>query len=77
MRDKQPPRRKADSGRRLLAQRGVHKQGNASSDTVQSDFDRNSMLSSKEAASALLHLAEQPSSQLIEDIILMPAAGAF
>ena len=46
-------------------------------DTVQSDFDRNSMLSVENAASELLHLAEQPSTQVIEDLTLMPATGAF
>tara|TARA_Y100001968_G_C19365717_1_gene722398 strand:+ start:205 stop:912 length:708 start_codon:yes stop_codon:yes gene_type:complete len=47
------------------------------SDTVQSNFDRRSMLSSNQAASALLHLAEQPYDQIIEDLTLMPASGAF
>ena len=47
------------------------------SDTVQSGFDRKSMLSEDQAASAILHLAEQPSSQIIEDLTLMPASGAF
>ena len=46
-------------------------------DKVQSNFDRNAMLSAEQAASALLYLAEQPSSQIIEDITLMPANGAF
>ena len=46
-------------------------------DTVQSDFDRNSMLSAECAASALLHLSEQPATQVIEDLTLMPAKGAF
>ncbi|WP_320667325.1 SDR family oxidoreductase [Prochlorococcus sp. MIT 1307] len=46
-------------------------------DTVQSDFDRNSMLTVENAASALLYMAEQPSSQVIEDLTLMPATGAF
>ncbi len=46
-------------------------------ETVQSDFDRNSMLPVEHAASALLHLAEQPSTQVIEDLTLMPATGAF
>jgi len=46
-------------------------------DTVQSDFDRNSMLSVENAASALLHLAEQPPRQVIEDLTLMPATGAY
>ncbi len=47
------------------------------SETVQSDFDRNSMLSVDQAAQALLHLANQPSTQVIEDIVLMPSMGAF
>ncbi len=46
-------------------------------ETVKSNFDRSAMLSSEQAASALLYLAEQPSSQLIEDLTLMPSAGAF
>ena len=46
-------------------------------DTVQSEFDRDSMLSVENAASALLYLAEQPSTQVIEDLTLMPATGAF
>ncbi len=46
-------------------------------DSVQSDFDRDSMLSVENAASALLHLAQQPSTQVIEDLTLMPASGAF
>ena len=46
-------------------------------ETVQSDLDRDSMLSVENAASALLHLAEQPSTQVIEDLTLMPATGAF
>ena len=47
------------------------------SDTVQSDFDRNSMLSPDKVASVLLRLAEQPPEQVIEDLTLMPATGAF
>ena len=46
-------------------------------ETVQSDFDRNAMLPVEEAASALLHLAQQPPTQVIEDLTLMPAIGAF
>ena len=45
-------------------------------ETVKSDFDRNSMLPVEHAASALLHLAEQPTTQVIEDLTLMPATGA-
>jgi len=46
-------------------------------DTVHSDFDRKAMLSVESAASALLYLAEQPSSQVVEDLTLMPTSGAF
>ena len=47
------------------------------SDTVGMQFDRNSMLSVEQVAFELLHLANQPSNQIIEDITLMPSAGAF
>ena len=46
-------------------------------ETVQSDFDRHAMLSVDQAAEALVSLVEQPSSQVIEDLTLMPATGAF
>jgi short-subunit dehydrogenase len=46
-------------------------------ETVQSDFDRRAMLSVDQAAEALVNLAEQPINQVIEDLTLMPAAGAF
>ncbi len=46
-------------------------------DTVQSNFDRNSMLSVEQVATTLLQLAEQPSNQVIEDLTLMPSTGAF
>ena len=46
-------------------------------ETVQSDFDRRAMLSVDQAAEILANLAMQPSNQLIEDLTLMPAAGAF
>ena len=45
--------------------------------TVQRDFDRRARLSIDQAAQALLHLAEQPTNQVIEDLTLMPAIGAF
>ena len=45
------------------------------SETVHSSFDRRAMLSPERAAEALLSLAQQPSSQTVEDITLMPAAG--
>ena len=46
-------------------------------ETVQSDFDRRAMLSVDQAAETLANLVMQPSNQLIEDLTLMPAAGAF
>ena len=46
-------------------------------ETVQSDFDRRAMLSVDQAADALVSLVEQPTNQVIEDLTLMPAAGAF
>ena len=47
------------------------------SEYVNSDFNKNSMLSSDSVSETILFIAEQPQSQLIEDIILMPATGAF
>ena len=46
-------------------------------DTVQSSFNRDAMLPVQEAAIQLLYLASQPSSQVIEDLTLMPSTGAF
>ena len=46
-------------------------------ETVQSDFDRRAMLSVDQAADALVSLVEQPTNQVIEDLTLIPAAGAF
>ena len=46
-------------------------------DTVQSSFNRDTMLSVEQAASQLLKLAQQPKTQIIEDLVLMPATGAF
>ena len=46
-------------------------------EAVQSDFDRCAMLSVDQASEALVSLAEQPSNQVIEDLTLMPATGAF
>ena len=45
------------------------------SETVHSSFDRRAMLFPERVAEALLSLAQQPSSQIVEDITLMPAAG--
>ena len=47
------------------------------SDTVGMQFDKNSMLSVDQVAFELLHLANQPINQIIEDITLMPSGGAF
>ena len=47
------------------------------SEFVNSDFNKDSMLSSNSVSETILFIAEQPKSQLIEDIILMPATGAF
>ena len=46
-------------------------------ETVQSDFDRRAMLTVDQAAETLVNLAEKPVNQVIEDLTLMPAAGAF
>ena len=47
------------------------------SDTVGMQFDRDSMLSVDQVAFELLHLANQPNNQIIEDLTLMPSSGAF
>ena len=47
------------------------------SESIESDFDRSSMLSSTNVSNTILYMAEQPESQIIEDLILMPAGGAF
>ena len=47
------------------------------SDTVGMQFDRNTMLSVDQVALELLHLANQPINQIIEDITLMPSTGVF
>ena len=45
--------------------------------TVHSSFDRRAMLAPERAAEALVSLAQQPASQIVEDLTLMPAAGAL
>ena len=47
------------------------------SETVDSSFDRRAMLDRGRAADALLYLAQQPATQVVEDLTLMPAAGAL
>ena len=46
-------------------------------ETVHSDFDRRAMLEVGQVADALLVLAQQPANQVVEDLTLMPAAGAL
>tara|TARA_B100001939_G_scaffold172968_2_gene149007 strand:- start:1112 stop:1825 length:714 start_codon:yes stop_codon:yes gene_type:complete len=45
--------------------------------TVQADFDRCAMLPVTRVAETLLQMAQQPHQLLLEDITLMPAAGAL
>ena len=45
------------------------------SDFVDMQFDRDSMLSVEQVAMELLHLANQPINQIIEDLTLMPSTG--
>lgn len=47
------------------------------SETVHCSFDRRAMLSADQVARTLLFLAEQPHHQVVEDLTLMPAVGAF
>ncbi len=47
------------------------------SDTVGMEFDRDSMLSVEQVSLEILHLANQPVNQIIEDLTLMPSTGAF
>ena len=47
------------------------------SEFVNSDFDKDLMLASDDVSNTILFMAEQPKSQVIEDLILMPAKGAF
>ena len=47
------------------------------SESVNTNFDRTSMLSAINVSETILYMAEQPDSQIIEDLTLMPAGGAF
>ena len=47
------------------------------SEFVSADFNKDSMLSPDRVSDTILFIAEQPKSQLIEDLTLMPASGAF
>ena len=46
-------------------------------DSVDMQFDRDSMLSVDQVANELLHIANQPTNQITEDLTLMPSSGAF
>jgi NADP-dependent 3-hydroxy acid dehydrogenase YdfG len=46
-------------------------------DTVQADFDRQAMLTPEIVAESILHAALLPSSAVMEEMIVMPNAGAF
>ena len=47
------------------------------SEFVNSNFNKDSMMSPDRVSETILFIAEQPKSQLIEDLTLMPATGAF
>ena len=47
------------------------------SESINAEFDRTSMLSSKEVSETILYMANKPQSLLIEDLTLMPSGGAF
>ncbi|MBW4658646.1 MAG: SDR family oxidoreductase [Drouetiella hepatica Uher 2000/2452] len=46
-------------------------------DTVQADFDRSKMLTPEAIAQSILHAALLPPQAVIEEIIIMPSAGAL
>ena len=46
-------------------------------ESINSDFDRSSMLSPIKVSNTILYIAEQPETQIIEDLTLMPAGGVF
>lgn len=45
--------------------------------TVQADFNRAGMLRSEEVADTLVHVALLPPTSVVEELVLMPAGGAF
>ncbi len=47
------------------------------SESVDSSFDRHAMLDANRVAEALLYIAQQPATQVLEDLTLMPAAGVL
>ena len=46
-------------------------------DTVQADFDRSGMLTPETVAQTILHTVSLPSHAVIEDVTIMPSAGAL
>jgi short-subunit dehydrogenase len=46
-------------------------------ETVQADFDRSQMLTSETVAASILHAALLPPGAVIEELIVMPSAGAL
>ena len=46
-------------------------------DTVEADFDRSSMLTPEAVAQSILHAVQLPSNAVIDELTLMPSAGAL
>lgn len=45
--------------------------------TVDADFDRSAMLKPENVAQSILHIVQMPQQAVIEELVLMPNAGAF
>lgn len=45
--------------------------------TVDADFDRTAMLKPEDVAQAILNIVQMPQNSVIEELVLMPNAGAF
>ncbi len=46
-------------------------------ETVDADFDRTAMLKPEDVAQSILHIVQMPQHAVIEELVLMPNAGAF
>ncbi|MBD2327674.1 SDR family oxidoreductase [Alkalinema sp. FACHB-956] len=46
-------------------------------ETVEADFDRTAMLTPEVVAQSILHMAQMPSTAVVEELVLMPNAGTF
>lgn len=46
-------------------------------DTVDADFDRTAMLKPEDVAQSILYVVQMPQNAVIEELVLMPNAGAF